>query len=126
MKLEIVAPSGKIFKGEVNSVTLPGSDGEMGVLDGHSPLVTTLKAGVIDIKKDSGEELVAVNWGYADISNKSVSIVVDEAIPLAASEGHDIADNVAKAKKLMADFSDSAQTLAYTEGKIESVARNLI
>jgi F-type H+-transporting ATPase subunit epsilon len=126
MKLEIVAPSGKIFEGEVNSVTLPGSDGEMGVLDGHSPLVTTLKAGVIDIKKDSGEELVAVNWGYADISNKSVSIVVDEAIPLAASEGHDIADNVAKAKKLMADFSDSAQTLAYTEGKIESVARNLI
>jgi F-type H+-transporting ATPase subunit epsilon len=126
MKLEIVAPMGKIFEGEVSSVTLPGSDGEMGVLDGHSPLVTTLKAGVIDIKKDSGEELVAINWGYADISNDSVNIVVDEAIPLSASEGHDIADNVAKAKKLMADFADSAQTVAYTQGKIESVARNLI
>lgn len=126
MKLEIVAPMGKIFEGEVSSVTLPGSDGEMGVLDGHSPLVTTLKAGVIDIKKDSGEELVAINWGYADISNDAVNIVVDEAIPLAASEGHDIADNVARAKKLMADFTDSAQTLAYTEGKIESAARNLI
>jgi F-type H+-transporting ATPase subunit epsilon len=98
----------------------------MGVLDGHSPLVTTLKAGVIDIKKDSGEELVAINWGYADISNDSVNIVVDEAIPLAASEGHNIADNVARAKKLMADFADSSQTLAYTEGKIESAARNLI
>jgi F-type H+-transporting ATPase subunit epsilon len=126
MKLEIVAPMGKIFEGEVSSVTLPGSDGEMGVLDGHSPLVTTLKAGVIDIKKDSGEELVAINWGYADISNDSVNIVVDEAIPLSASEGHDIADNVAKAKKLMADFADSTQTVAYTQGKIESVARNLI
>jgi len=125
MKLEIVAPLGKIFEGEVKSVTLPGADGEMGVLDGHSPLVTTLKAGVIDIKKDSGEELVAINWGYADISNDSVNIVVDEAIPL-TSEGHDIADNVAKAKKLMADFSESAQALAYAEGKIESAARNLI
>jgi F-type H+-transporting ATPase subunit epsilon len=126
MKLEIVAPLGKIFEGEVSSITLPGSDGEMGVLDGHSPLVTTLKAGVIDIKKDSGEELVAINWGYADISNDSVNIIVDEAVPLSASEGHDIADNVAKAKKLMADFADSTQTLAYTEGKIESAARNLI
>jgi F-type H+-transporting ATPase subunit epsilon len=126
MKLEIVAPMGKIFEGEVKSVTLPGSDGEMGVLDGHSPLVTTLKAGVIDIKKDSGEELVAINWGYADISNDSINIVVDEAIPLSASEGHDIADNVAKAKKLMTDFADSTQTVAYTQGKIESAARNLI
>jgi F-type H+-transporting ATPase subunit epsilon len=126
MKLEIVAPMGKIFEGEVKSVTLPGSDGEMGVLDGHSPLVTTLKAGVIDIKKDSGEELVAINWGYADISNDSINIVVDEAIPLSASEGHDIADNVAKAKKLMTDFADSTQTVSYTQGKIESAARNLI
>jgi len=126
MKLEIVAPLGKIFEGEVKSVTLPGADGEMGVLDGHSPLVTTLKAGVIDINKDSGEELVAINWGYADISNDSVNIVVDEAIPLSASEGHDIADNVAKAKKLMADFAESSQAVAYAEGKIESVARTLI
>jgi F-type H+-transporting ATPase subunit epsilon len=126
MKLEIVAPLGKIFEGEVTAVTLPGSDGEMGVLEGHSPLITTLKAGVIDIKKDSGEELVAINWGYADISNNTVNIVVDEAIPLSASEGHDIADNVARAKKLMADFADSSHTLAYTEGKIESATRNLI
>ena len=125
MKLEIVAPLGKIYEGEVKEVTLPGSDGEFGVLDGHAPLVSTLKAGVIDIKKDNGEELVAVNWGYVDITPDSVNIIVDEAVPL-ASEGHDIADAVAKAKKLMADFSDSAQTLAYTEGKIESVARNLI
>jgi len=126
MKLEIVAPLGKIYEGEVKSVTLPGADGEMGVLDGHSPLVTTLKAGVIDIKKDSGEELVAINWGYAEISNDAVNIIVDEAIPLTESEGHDIADNVAKAKKLMADFAESAQAVAYAEGKIESAARNLL
>jgi len=126
MKLEIVAPLGKIYEGEVKSVTLPGADGEMGVLDGHSPLVTTLKAGVIDIKKDSGEELVAINWGYAEISNDAVNVIVDEAVPLTESEGHDIADNVAKAKKLMADFAESSQAVAYAEGKIESAARNLL
>ena len=125
MKLEIVAPLGKIYEGEVKEITLPGEDGEFGVLDGHAPLVSTLKAGVIDIKKDSGEELVAINWGYVEVTPEKVNIIVDEAVPL-SSEGHDIADAVAKAKKLMADFAESNQALAYTEGKIESVARNLI
>ena len=125
MKLEIVAPLGKIYEGEVKEITLPGEDGEFGVLDGHAPLVSTLKAGVIDIKKDSGEELVAINWGYVEVTPESVNIIVDEAVPL-SSVGHDIADAVAKAKKLMADFAESNQALAYTEGKIESVARNLI
>jgi F-type H+-transporting ATPase subunit epsilon len=125
MKLEIVAPLGKIYEGEVKEITLPGEDGEFGVLDGHAPLVSTLKAGVIDIKKDNGEELVAINWGYVEVTPEKVNIIVDEAVPL-SSEGHDIADAVAKAKKLMADFAESNQALAYTEGKIESVARNLI
>jgi len=126
MKLEIVAPLGKIYEGEVKELTLPGTDGEFGVLEGHAPLVSTLKAGVVDIKKDSGEELVAINWGYVEVSPNSVNIIVDEAVPLSASEGNDIAEAVAKAKKLMADFSESNQALAYTEGKIESVARKFI
>ena len=125
MKLEIVAPLGKIYEGEVKEVTLPGADGEFGVLDGHAPLVSTLKAGVVDIKKDSGEELVAINWGYAEITPEKINMIVDEAVPL-TSEGHDIADAVAKAKKLMRDFAESDQAVAYTEGRIESAARNLI
>jgi len=125
MKLEIVAPLGKIYEGEVKEVTLPGEDGEFGVLEGHAPLVSTLKAGVVDIKKDSGEELVAINWGYVEVTPNTINIIVDEAVPLSTSTGHDIAEAVAKAKKLMADFADSNQVLAYTEGKIESVARNL-
>jgi len=125
MKLEIVAPLGKIYEGEVKEVTLPGADGEFGVLDGHAPLVSTLKAGVVDIKKDSGEELVAINWGYVEITPNKINVIVDEAVPL-SSEGHDIADAVARAKKLMQDFAESDQAVAYTEGKIESAARNLI
>jgi F-type H+-transporting ATPase subunit epsilon len=126
MKLEIVAPLGKIYEGEVSKVTLPGEDGEFGVLDGHAPLVTTLKTGTIDIEKSSGEELVAINWGYTEVTPDKISIIVDEAVPLSSSAGHDIADAVAKAKKLMADFTESSHALAHTEGKIESVARNLI
>jgi F-type H+-transporting ATPase subunit epsilon len=126
MKLEIVAPLGKIYEGEVKEITLPGEDGEFGVLEGHAPLVSTLKAGVVDIKKDSGEELVAINWGYVEVTPEKINMIVDEAVPLSDSEGSDIAAAVEKAKKLMADFAESDQALAYTEGKIESVARKLI
>jgi F-type H+-transporting ATPase subunit epsilon len=126
MKLEVVAPLGKIYEGEVQEVTLPGEDGEFGVLEGHAPLVSTLKAGVVDIKKDSGEELIAINWGYVEVSPEKITMIVDEAVPLSNSQGHDIADAIQKAKKLMADFAESSQALAYTEGKIESAARNII
>ena len=123
MKLEIVAPLGKIYEGEVKEITLPGSDGEFGVLEGHTPLVTTLKTGVVDIKKESGDELVAINWGYVEVTPESVNLIVDDAVALSSSES-DIAIAVEKAKKLVADFSESNHALAYTEGKIESVARN--
>ena len=51
LKLEILTPNGVIYNGEAISVTLPGEEGEFGVLAEHSSLTTLLEAGVIDIEK---------------------------------------------------------------------------
>lgn len=55
IKLSIVTPTGSIFNGDVKTVTLPGKEGEFGVLPGHSSLVSTLSVGVIVIEKISFE-----------------------------------------------------------------------
>ena len=61
---EIVTPIGVIYKGEVQSVTLPGSEGEFGVLKGHAALIASLKSGVITIEKaDLKHELIAIDGG---------------------------------------------------------------
>uniref|UniRef100_UPI000E5B4AAB ATP synthase F1 subunit epsilon n=1 Tax=Klebsiella pneumoniae TaxID=573 RepID=UPI000E5B4AAB len=51
INIEIVTPLGMIYQGEVKSVTLPGSEGEFGVLKGHTTLVASLKSGVIGVEK---------------------------------------------------------------------------
>ena len=83
LKLDIVTPEGKIFSNDVKSVTLPGSEGEFGVLPGHIGIVTTLNSGVIEIeKKDGKREIVAINWGYAKVDETSVDVLAEGAVDI--------------------------------------------
>lgn len=126
MKLEIVTPLGKIFAGNIKEVTLPGSEGEFGVLENHTPVVSTLKAGVIDIVKEDGKkDVVAINWGYVDVSPKCVNVLVDEAVAVAGMDDSEIANNLAAASKLMEDFAECNVALAYVKGKMESAAKSI-
>ena len=70
---EIVTPIGVIYKGEVQSVTLPGSEGEFGVLKGHAALIASLKSGVITIEKaDLKHELIAIDGGHAKVDENKI------------------------------------------------------
>jgi F-type H+-transporting ATPase subunit epsilon len=122
MKLEIVTPMGQIFSGDIKSATLPGSAGEFGVLPGHSPVISTLNPGVIDVIEENGKEaIIAINWGYVDITPDSVNILVDEAVVADGNTNEEIASNIQKAKDLIKEFTEGNHVLAYTEGKIERV-----
>jgi F-type H+-transporting ATPase subunit epsilon len=122
MKLEIVTPMGQIFSGDIKSATLPGSAGEFGVLPGHSPVISTLNPGVIDVIEENGREaVIAINWGYVDITPESVNILVDEAVVADGNTNEEIASNIQKAKDLIKEFTEGSHVLAYTEGKIERV-----
>jgi len=80
MKLEIVTPDGVIFDAEVKQVTLPGSEGEFGVLAKHATLVSLLDTGVIVIEKsDSSEVAVAINSGYVKVDEEKTTCIVDGA-----------------------------------------------
>jgi len=126
MKLDIVTPYGKIFEGDVKEAYFPGEEGEFGVLDGHSPLVTTLSPGLITIKKeDDEEEIVAINSGYVEVTPTHVNVLVDSAEPVVGKGAGDIAKAIEKAKKLIKEASNSDALVASVEAKIESVSRNI-
>jgi len=123
IKLSIVTPSGEVFNNDVKSVTLPGKEGEFGVLPGHSSLVSSLKVGVIEIeKKDALKEAVAINWGHVKVSEDSVDILVDGAVALSSSQGSDISSKLEEAKKLINSVEDSSISVAAVESKINSFA----
>ncbi|TLP36853.1 ATP synthase F1 subunit epsilon [Arcobacter arenosus] len=122
LKLSIVAPNGQIFSDEVKSVTLPGKEGEFGVLPGHASLVSSLTVGVIIIEKADSTEAVAINWGHVKVSESSVDCLVDGAVALTAGKDSEIAKNIEAAKDLVNSVKDANVSLAAVEAKINSFA----
>jgi F-type H+-transporting ATPase subunit epsilon len=122
LKLSIVAPNGQIFSDDVKSVTLPGKEGEFGVLPGHASLVSSLTVGVIIIEKADSTEAVAINWGHVKVSESSVDCLVDGAVALTAGKDSEIAKNIEAAKDLVNSVKDANVSLAAVEAKINSFA----
>ena len=80
LKLEIVTPAAKTFSEDVDMVTLTGSDGEMGILPQHMPLMTQLVAGEITAIKGNETIFLAVGDGFVQVTGDRVSILTDMAI----------------------------------------------
>ncbi|MDQ7043914.1 MAG: ATP synthase F1 subunit epsilon [Sulfurimonas sp.] len=126
-KLEILTPNGEIFNGEVMSVTLPGEEGEFGVLAGHASLTTLLTSGVIDVEKeDKSVEAIVINWGVVQVDEEKVIILVEGAAAIRGADEAEIAQSLADAKKLIKDVVTSSAAIASVSAKIESAAQKLI
>jgi F-type H+-transporting ATPase subunit epsilon len=80
LKLEIVTPEAKTFSDDVDMVTLTGSEGEMGILPDHMPLMTGLVAGEIHAIKDNKSIFLAVGDGFIQVTGDRVSVLTDMAI----------------------------------------------
>ena len=79
LKLEMVTPYKRVLSEEVDELTAPGFVGELGLLPGHTPLLTTLKVGEMTYKKGAEQFHVAVNWGYLEVADDTVTVLVDTA-----------------------------------------------
>jgi F-type H+-transporting ATPase subunit epsilon len=122
IKLSIVTPNGEIFNDDVKTVTLPGKEGEFGVLPGHSSLVSSLTVGVIVIERADSTDAVAINWGHVKVDENSVDVLVDGAIALTQGTDSEIANNIDAAKELVNSVKDSNISVASVEAKINTFA----
>ena len=78
MKVEILTPEATLFEGEASFVYLPGSDGSLGILNRHAPLISSLKKGTLRIKDNSGKELkFDVKGGTVEFLNNKVIILAE-------------------------------------------------
>ena len=80
MQLDIVTPEKKAFSDEIDSVVVPGIEGELGIRKSHAPLVTTLAPGELRYLKDGEEHSLAIGTGVVEISNDRVSVLTDMAL----------------------------------------------
>ena len=79
LKLEIVTPEQMTFRGVVEEVTIPGTEGQFGVLKGHAALLSSVDIGELSFTQDHKKTYYAVNTGYAEVTASKVTVLVETA-----------------------------------------------
>ncbi len=77
MNLDILTPDKKLFEGEAESVTVPGSTGLMQILKGHAALISSLNKGVVKVKTSTGEEIFDIKGGVVEVLNNKVIVLAE-------------------------------------------------
>src|ERR1700759_5306222 len=83
ISFDLVSPERLLLSDTAAMVTIPATEGYMGVMAGHAPVVTTLRPGMIEVLKDGADPRYFIRGGFAEISAAKVTILADEAIPFA-------------------------------------------
>lgn len=79
---DLVSPERLLLSCTADMVTVPGAEGYMGVMAGHSPLVSTLRAGMIDVAVDGKDDRYFIRGGFAEISPAKITVLAEEALPM--------------------------------------------
>lgn len=127
LHLEIVTPEKKIFSDTVGNVYLPGSDGEMGVLEGHAALVSALEPGELSYEKDGKIEHLAVGSGFAEITQGRVNILTDMALGEKEIDESATEEAMKRAEEQLAGMSHDhdAEEMAHLQASIAKATAQL-
>ncbi len=118
---ELVSPERLLMSEQVLSVVVPGIDGDFTVLSKHAPLMTTLKAGVIDaVLASGGTRRIFVRGGFADVSPNGFTLLAEEAMPLEDLNPAALDAQIKDAEEDVADASNEAKKHA-AQGKLDQL-----
>jgi len=130
LMLEIVTPEKRVFRDVVEEVTIPGSEGEFGVLIGHEPLLSMVKAGELNFTKDNRKTYYAADSGYAEVTEDAVTVIVESALradmidrDAARRERDDAASQVAQMDKDDPGYEQATALLARAETRLKVVEK---
>ncbi len=102
LQVDIVTPERSLFSGPATMVTLPGSSGQMGILPGHAPLLSTLDIGEIILHMGNDSQFIAVSGGVVEVRPNKVTILADTAETPEDIDAERAQDALARAEQLLA------------------------
>ncbi|WP_282563190.1 F0F1 ATP synthase subunit epsilon [Gymnodinialimonas phycosphaerae] len=112
MQFDLVSPERRLASMEVNEVQIPGADGDLTAMPDHSPMITTLRPGVLKVSGAEGEKSYFVTGGFADIAGPSATILAEMALPVeevaAAQVDELITASEARVKSATGSAADAA------------------
>jgi F-type H+-transporting ATPase subunit epsilon len=116
LHFELVSPAKLLFSGDVASVQIPGAEGEMTILAGHAPVLSTLKPGVVTVTKDGGAtEKMFVRGGFAEVNAAGLTVLAETAIPLADLDQAALTKQIKDAEEDVSDAKSDASRAKASE-----------
>jgi F-type H+-transporting ATPase subunit epsilon len=109
LHLDFVSPERVLLSGDVEQVDLPGAEGDMGILAGHAPLVTTLRPGIVTIFREGRSEPIVVTGGFAEVGPGGLTVLADKAVPRESFDLAMLGAEIKDAEEDVADAADAAQ-----------------
>jgi F-type H+-transporting ATPase subunit epsilon len=107
-QFDLVSPERLLISEPVDQVVVPGSEGYFTVLKGHGPFMTAMKPGVMDVTRGAESRRIFVRGGFAEVSPTGLTILAEQAIPLADVDLAMLAEDVRNAEEDVGDAKDAA------------------
>lgn len=123
LKLEIVTPEAKVYSEDVDMVTLPGTEGEMGIYPMHIPLMAQVAAGEIVARKDGKESYLAIGDGFVQITGDKVAIMTDMAVEADNIDEVQAEEARKRAEDRLAEKLDDEETAMVQAALAHSIAQ---
>ena len=112
LHFNLVSPERELMSRDVDQVDIPGTEGWMGVLPNHSPLMTALAPGMVKIRDGGEEKRIFVRGGFAEISPAGLTVLAEEAMPAEELDAARIAQSIKDAEEDVADAETDEKKLA--------------
>ncbi|MDA0248800.1 MAG: F0F1 ATP synthase subunit epsilon [Proteobacteria bacterium] len=130
LQVDVVSAEKEVFSGKAQFVALPGEQGELGILPGHTPLITRIRPGTVRIKMEDGdEELLFVAGGILEVQPGGVSVLADTAIrgkdldEAKVNEAKRLAEQALESKSSDMNYASAQAELAISFAQLSAIRR---
>ena len=123
--LELVSPERLLVSAEADMVVVPGSEGDFGVLAGHAPVISSVRPGVIEVHDEGKEtERIFITGGFAEVMAQGLTVLAEEAIPVAEMDRGDLEQRLKDAEEDLED-AETDEAAHKAQAKIALVSEML-
>ena len=128
VKFELVSPERLLFSADVESVVVPGSEGDFGVLPGHARLISTVRPGVISVFQNGKvTDRIFVEGGFAEVTSTACTVLAEHAVPVSELQRDSAQQAIQDAREDVEDAKDdearkeAAKALEVAEARLQAI-----
>jgi F-type H+-transporting ATPase subunit epsilon len=125
LQLDVITPERRLLSEQADSVTVPGLEGELGILPGHTPLISALKTGVLSYTQAGATRRLLVSGGFVEVNNDRVSVLADLAEFPEEVDAARARTEREEAERQLGGFTGTPEEMAEVRARLDRAATRL-